>query len=114
MINIRHGLFETNSSSVHSLIIMNKDQYSRWRESQSEEDNELLLKVSGGRVKPENIVFEKRKDALDKLGKVDYAFEHEYKMYRYLNNYGYYEFDCDDIIEDFIDDYAILSLYDNR
>ena len=42
-------------------------------------DNELLLKVSGGRVKPEDIIFEKRKDALDKLGTVDYTFQDDYK-----------------------------------
>ena len=27
MINIRYGLFETNSSSVHSIVIMNKKHY---------------------------------------------------------------------------------------
>lgn len=103
MINIRYGLFETNSSSVHSLIIMNKDQYSKWREAQFDQDDELLLKVSGGRVK--------RKDVLDKLGTADYTFQADYKMYQFLNNYGYFEFNSYYIMEDFIDDYAILSLY---
>lgn len=31
MINIRHRLFETNSSSSHSLTILPEDTYERWR-----------------------------------------------------------------------------------
>lgn len=111
MINVRFGLFETNSSSVHSLIIMSKDQFSRWREAQYDIDNELLLKVSDGRAKPEDIVFEKRKDVLDKLGTADYTFQDDYKMYQFLNDYGCFEFNSYYIMKDFIDDYAILSLY---
>ena len=30
MITIRHGLFETNSSSVHALVVMSSSQYSQW------------------------------------------------------------------------------------
>lgn len=31
MINVRHGVFETNSSSTHSVTICNKSDYERWR-----------------------------------------------------------------------------------
>ena len=30
MINIRHGLFETNSSSVHSMTLLTQDEYDKW------------------------------------------------------------------------------------
>lgn len=30
MIQIRHGVFETNSSSVHSMVICNEDDYEAW------------------------------------------------------------------------------------
>ena len=32
MINVRNGLFETNSSSTHSLIICTKDEFEGWKE----------------------------------------------------------------------------------
>ena len=60
---------------------MNKDQYSKWRESQVEVDDELLLSVTSGRLKPEDIKFVKRKDALNKLGKIEDDFNSEYQMY---------------------------------
>lgn len=28
---IRRGLFETNSSSVHSIVMCNSDEYNKWR-----------------------------------------------------------------------------------
>ena len=30
MINIRYGLFETNSSSVHSMTLLTQDEYEKW------------------------------------------------------------------------------------
>lgn len=30
MINIRHNLFETNSSSVHSMTLLTEDEYNKW------------------------------------------------------------------------------------
>lgn len=30
MINIRHRLFETNSSSVHTMTLLTKEEYDRW------------------------------------------------------------------------------------
>lgn len=35
MINIRHGLFETNSSSTHSLVVMTKKQYHDWQNGEN-------------------------------------------------------------------------------
>lgn len=35
MIQIRYGVFETNSSSTHSLTICEKDEYEDWKEGNS-------------------------------------------------------------------------------
>ena len=39
MINIRRGLFETNSSSTHSLVVMTKKQYNEWN------NGEIFFKI---------------------------------------------------------------------
>lgn len=36
MIQVRNNVFETNSSSVHSICLCSKDVYERWAESRSE------------------------------------------------------------------------------
>ena len=37
MINVRYGLFETNSSSVHTLtLIMDKFMYNEWKQNPEE------------------------------------------------------------------------------
>lgn len=36
MIKVRNNVFETNSSSVHSICLCSKDVYERWAESRSE------------------------------------------------------------------------------
>lgn len=43
-IQIRRGVFETNSSSVHSITMCSKEDYERW------ENGELLLKRWGGKL----------------------------------------------------------------
>lgn len=43
MLNVRYGLFETNSSSVHTLtLIMDKSMYNKWKQN----PEERFLKVS--------------------------------------------------------------------
>ena len=32
MRQVRRGLFETNSSSTHSLTVCSKDEYQRWKD----------------------------------------------------------------------------------
>lgn len=41
MINVRHGVFETNSSSVHTLVLCTEDQYKQM------ERGEILLDYRG-------------------------------------------------------------------
>ena len=49
---IRQGIFETNSSSTHSMIIMSEEDYTKWMSNQACFDNESESLVS----------FEKRND----------------------------------------------------
>ena len=44
MINIRHGLFETNSSSVHSMTLLTQDEYDKW------ESGDYYLDLDEGKV----------------------------------------------------------------
>ena len=44
MINIRHGLFETNSSSVHSMTLLTQDEYDKW------DSGDYYLDLDEGRV----------------------------------------------------------------
>lgn len=74
MINIRCGLFETNSSSTHSVVILNKSQYEKWKRSAGTDD-ELAIYLEDGIVKPEEVEFIKLNeyytaDELNIIGKV--------------------------------------------
>lgn len=43
MITVRNGLFETNSSSVHTLVIMKNKDFRRWYNSSDEKPNDEAL-----------------------------------------------------------------------
>ena len=64
MINTRYGLFETNSSSVHSVVILSKSQYEKWKRSLGTE-NELAIYMNDSVVKPDNVEFVKINDYYD-------------------------------------------------
>ena len=70
MINTRYGLFETNSSSTHSVVILSKSQYEKWKRSVGTEDE-----LADGILKPEDVEFIKlneyyTSDELNVIGKV--------------------------------------------
>ena len=50
MVKIRQGTFETNSSSTHSIVICNQEEYDKLQ------NNELFVKYSGGIVEREKVV----------------------------------------------------------
>ena len=53
MIQVRNNVFETNSSSVHSICLCSKDVYNRWAESRSEiEENSYLWDKYSGNMIP--------------------------------------------------------------
>lgn len=48
MIEIRKNIFETNSSSTHSLVIVSKDDWKKFK------NNELVLNLYAGELNPVN------------------------------------------------------------
>lgn len=56
MIQVRHNLFETNSSSTHSLVIVTKDEWRRFM------NNELVLDLYDEKLKEPAYNFPKQND----------------------------------------------------
>ena len=97
MINIRYGLFETNSSSTHSVVILNKSQYEKWKRSVGTED-ELAIYLADGIVKPEDVEFIKLNE---------YYTADELNVIRVISD-GYLRFeDARNLTK--LDDYVVLS-----
>lgn len=46
MRTIRTSVFETNSSSTHSLVILSKEDYKKW------ENHEVVLNIYNGEIQP--------------------------------------------------------------
>lgn len=109
MINIRKAIFETNSSSTHSLVIMEKSQYKKW-DSIDDNGNPMFLSVSDGySITPENVklyTFDELKKKLDPDNKysdekfIDFAEYHGYITTENLNS-----------IETEFDKYVIMSVF---
>lgn len=116
MINVRHGIFETNSSSTHALVVMTKEQYARWAE-----DDYNCIQISNEHFTPP-----------DEIKKI-YTFDEIKKKYsdmsihRYESNeppsereiidwakyYGYLPYYNYNTVEGEFEGYKILSVYIN-
>lgn len=70
-IQIRRGVFETNSSSTHSITICTQDEYNKWIKG------EVYLTSSGEFVSKEEVFkyVQKNEDELFEAGKIDIKFE---------------------------------------
>lgn len=109
MINIRLGLFETNSSSVHTLtLIMDKSMFAEWKQN----PEERFLKINNNDVDtlvPEDFSLVSRDYILENSTAT--AFEGEDDEFYYL----VYDADCLLFDEDFIrivnnlDNYVIIK-----
>ena len=77
MKSIRRGVFETNSSSTHSMTICAKEDYEAWRKGK------VLFDENKNVFLPEKEVLEKLKDELDEDLNEDGI----------LQEYGYYTYD---------------------
>lgn len=112
MINIRLNLFETNSSSTHSLVVMTKAQYKQW----SQDDYNFI------QCEKEQCTKVKRIYTFDEI-KQKYKKDHENRRYAedkepserdivaWAEWYGYLPFDNYNSIEGEFEDYIILSVY---
>lgn len=98
MINTRYGLFETNSSSTHSVVILSKSQYEKWKRSVGTED-ELAIYLADGIAKPEDVEFIKLNE---------YYTSNELNVIGKVISDGYLRFeDARNLTK--LDDYVVLS-----
>ena len=124
MLQVRNGLFETNSSSTHALIIMKTSDYNKWKRSNHEDVEDMLfVQQKDG----SNVSFIKGRDIIEKMAeaKDSYWYE-EYKRYKeegeddwveeIVSDYASYYFgafspSCGDIETASVDDYTAVSFY---
>ena len=64
MLSIRRGQFETNSSSVHKLIIMEKADFKKWESSDDEYMLDNVLFLEDGK---DGLVFHTGAEVLERL-----------------------------------------------
>lgn len=77
---IRRGLFETNSSSVHSITMCDDDTYTKWK------NGELLIKSW-------NETFITREEANEEMKKDGINIEDEGEVYDYSRENGIFNYD---------------------
>ena len=69
MITIRHGLFETNSSSTHTLILMKTSDFHKWYNSSGEEPDDdalFVIKLKDGKSSSVKLITEREvREALE-------------------------------------------------
>lgn len=114
---IRNNIFETNSSSTHSLVIMSKDDYSKWQNHEvtldiskqlgtvnplTDTDKEIK-RLPDGSVEYKNKTFESIRDFMDSEDYYD-VIDDENASTEYIEAYG-------ESIEKEINDNVILSIY---
>lgn len=72
-IQVRRGVFETNSSSVHSLCICSADDYDKWK------NGELLYDFYNGvLIEDSDEIQQERKECEEKGWANDYIYYNEY------------------------------------
>lgn len=101
MINIRLGLFETNSSSTHSIVIMSKVQFSKWKNSYSTDEF----------TKPDEVVFKTKEDLIN-IDKSYFEENPDYLEYRFedfVHSQDYVSYN-DVCVQGEFDDYTLVSI----
>lgn len=109
MRQIRAGVFETNSSSVHSLTMCNADEYEAWKEGKKvyDEDSEEFLDITP-EIQEEMEMYKREKygvwdmkyltynDYWERHKNSDESFEYEHttKSGEKVIAFGYYGYDC--------------------
>lgn len=113
---IRRGVFETNSSSTHSLTMMLKKDYERW-----ERENLLLYTGSGWRwndknIAPQNNNLYTKEEVIDfiKSGKyyqeTDFSTMSDEELRKYFKEADFeYSDDINDELESFYEEFTTPS-----
>ena len=104
MIQIRNGVFETNSSSTHSLTMCTKEEYQSWMNGETYLSTWLTKEDFVSRERAIEVVNEKYPNSItDDMSKEDIEEE--------LRNNGFYSYDnyWDEYLEDFKEEYTTKS-----
>lgn len=97
---IRNSIFETNSSSTHSLVIMSKQDYIDWV------NNKKTLNIASELGSVKDLTEADKEIIRNEDGSIDYKGEH------FESEYDFMESDYYDVIDDsnaskgYIDEYA--------
>jgi hypothetical protein len=114
MIQIRHNVFETNSSSTHSLTVCSDEEYTGWKvgEYVFDRDKEKLVKLSSLKKTIQNVIKDRDKIDDEETDLEGYEFSQTYNEdevddQRY---YTYKQYDDRDIpLERFKETYTSKS-----
>lgn len=112
MINIRCRLFETNSSSTHSIVIMSKEQFSKWKNSY-DTDEELYLRINYDELtKPDEVVLKTKEDLINMNKSYfkenpDYLEDYHFEDYVHSQDYVSYYDRC---VQGEFDDYMLVGI----
>ena len=108
MFKIRKGLFETNSSSIHSLSIISKKDYEKWKNGELYFDEFSLLTK-------DEVIEEIKNDKYAKVSVDELLNTSEYNFEEEVCKEGYYTFDkwnkcyCSNGFETFKEEYTTES-----
>lgn len=108
MLQIRDNVFETNSSSTHSLTIASKSEYDAWVENK-----DVLFNMDAG-------VFVSRDEAIEAVREIDKEYQ-ENSWYHPIKDYMWYDApdddsilmckNIDDVPEGYVDKYLAYHLF---
>lgn len=95
--NIRRNVFETNSSSIHSLTMVNEEEYNRWQRG------EIYIDEGDNFYTPEEVL-EKVKKYCPEINSLEQISEYneendtnllrEMRIYSFEDYWEYYEEEC--------------------
>lgn len=96
-VQIRRGVWETNSSSVHTLTMCSKSDFESWKNGDLVYDERTESLVSKNDVSEEEIFKSEEYSALLEEGKDDEAYNYRYDR-RYFNYDSFFEYGTADYL----------------
>lgn len=97
---IRNDIFETNSSSTHSLVIMSKEDYNVWQK------HEKTINIARDLGTVNDLSDKDKKIIRNEDGSVDYEGEHFDSIYDFMEGDYYDVIDDDNASSEYINEYA--------
>lgn len=96
MIQIRNGVFETNSSSTHSLVICTDEEYKKWINGEMilDRDYEKIVPMPSDReLEEDNWRYIKYYDYNDRIDEETFGEEYTTKHGDKIHVFGWYGYD---------------------